>query len=146
MIAWLVLLLLVPMSAWAESVCLTWTNDPAPLASPTMTVYRSSTGAPGSFVKVADLSGTATTYCDATVPTTWTTAYYYVQSANGQTAVVSRAVNVVTPPPPPPPVPVEDPRIGTLERQLAGICRAAKAMGGTSTSLAGRLRKEIPCL
>jgi hypothetical protein len=26
------------------------------------------------------------------------------------------------------------------------ICRAAKAMGGNATTLAGRLRKEIPCL
>ena len=36
-------------------------------------------------------------------------------------------------------------RIATLESQLAGVCRAAKQMGGSATSLAGRLRKEIPC-
>lgn len=36
-------------------------------------------------------------------------------------------------------------RLDALEAKLAGICRAAKAMGGTATTLAGRLRKEIPC-
>jgi hypothetical protein len=43
-------------------------------------------------------------------------------------------------------VPVDDPRLLKLEAQMAGICRAAKAMGGTASTLAGRLRKEIPCL
>jgi hypothetical protein len=41
---------------------------------------------------------------------------------------------------------LEAPRIATLEAQLASICRAAKAMGGSPTSFAGRIRKEVPCL
>jgi hypothetical protein len=38
-----------------------------------------------------------------------------------------------------------DARLLLLEAKMAGVCRAAKAMGGSSTSLAGRLRKEVPC-
>lgn len=36
-------------------------------------------------------------------------------------------------------------QVQALEAKLDGICRAAKAMGGKPTTLAGRLRKEIPC-
>jgi hypothetical protein len=36
--------------------------------------------------------------------------------------------------------------VAKLQAQLAGVCRAAKLMGGSATTLAGRLRKEIPCL
>jgi hypothetical protein len=32
-----------------------------------------------------------------------------------------------------------------LKSKVEGICRAAKAMGGTATSFAGRIRKEVPC-
>jgi len=43
------------------------------------------------------------------------------------------------------PAPVIDSRVLALDAKLAGICRAAKAMSSTSTSFAGRIRKEIPC-
>jgi hypothetical protein len=36
-----------------------------------------------------------------------------------------------------------DPRIAKLEAQMAGLCRAAKAMGGTATTFAGRVRNEV---
>jgi hypothetical protein len=36
-------------------------------------------------------------------------------------------------------------RVTAAESKLAGVCRAAKAMGGSSTSLAGRLRAQMPC-
>jgi hypothetical protein len=40
---------------------------------------------------------------------------------------------------------VTDTAILELTSKLEGLCRAAKAMGGTATSFAGRIRKEVPC-
>jgi hypothetical protein len=64
--------------------------------------------------------------------------WYRVTNATGVSNTVQYTIPIVAS--------FEDPRIAKLEAQLAGICRAAKAMGGTSTSFAGRIRKEIPCL
>lgn len=81
-----------------------------------------------------------------TLDTTY--GYYMIQNSGGN----SNVVQYVAPPPvPPPPPPVDDDSkmqadILKLQSQMAGICRAAKAMGGSPTSLAGRLRKEVPCL
>jgi hypothetical protein len=36
--------------------------------------------------------------------------------------------------------------VSEVDKLKDSICRAAKAMGGTATTFAGRIRKEVPCL
>jgi hypothetical protein len=66
--------------------------------------------------------------------------WYRVTNATGVSNVVQYTIPIVAG------LSLEAPRIATLEAQLASICRAAKAMGGSPTSFAGRIRKEVPCL
>jgi hypothetical protein len=101
---------------------------------PSVTIERANT-ASGPFTVVTTIPSSTTRFY--VVPDNF---FYRVSNPAGS----SNTVQVVIAPEPTP-VPV-DPRILKLEEQVAGICRAAKAMGGNATTLAGRLRKEIPCL
>jgi hypothetical protein len=102
---------------------------------PSVTIERANTSS-GPFTVVTTIPSSTTRF-----HVTPDNFFYRVSNPAGS----SNTVQVVIAPEPTP-VPVVDPRILKLEEQMAGICRAAKAMGGNATTLAGRLRKEIPCL
>lgn len=97
-------------------------------------------GATSVFKPVASF-GKVTTGSDATVfvdgDYCWALSAFDTQNNESRLSIgFGKRVTTVT----------EDTRIKKLEGQVDAICRAAKAMGGTATTFAGRIRKEVPCL
>jgi hypothetical protein len=90
---------------------------------PTVTIERAN-NASGPFTVVTTIPASTTRFHVVA-----DNFYYRVSNPVGS----SNTVQVV--------IPVSE--VDTLKNS---ICRAAKAMGGTATTFAGRLRKEIPCL
>jgi hypothetical protein len=129
---WSIKVWLLFCSLWlgveAQAAELLWTYTTTNVG-PTVTIERAN-NASGPFTVVTSLPSSTTKFY--VVPDNF---FYRVSNPVGS----SNTVQVVI-------VPVDDPRLLKLEAQMAGICRAAKAMGGTASTLAGRLRKEIPCL
>ena len=131
--------------AQATAPSLSWSIEEAPLAcsvqTPNTMVQRSGSQG-GPYGTIATVPITTTRW---SLPLVGDNQWYRVATACGVSNVVQYLASSV-----PPPTVDDDSvlqaEIATLKSQLAGICRAAKAMGGSSISLAGRLRKEIPCL
>jgi hypothetical protein len=102
--------------------------------------------ASGPFTTIATIPSLPSTYPEPAVPTGWTAVYYRIHNDGGDSNVAGYVLPVVTP------TTTTDPRVDALllrmtaeESKMAGVCRAAKAMGGSPNSFAGRIRKEVPC-
>lgn len=139
-------MLATPVSA-ARSVQITWTpNTETDLAGYKIYYGFLSCEAVGPMLPVVTL-GKVSSYTLGNLPddTTVVSARVTAVDAAGNESPKSACVQQ-TWAPLSPEVTALKTDVAKLQAQLAGICRAAKAMGGTATSLAGRLRKEIPCL
>jgi hypothetical protein len=124
---WSIKALLLSCFLWlgvsAEASDLVWKYTTTNVG-PTVTIERAN-NASGPFTVVTTIPSSTTKFY--VVPDNF---FYRVSNPVG----VSNTVQVVI-------VPVDE--VGKLKDS---ICRAAKAMGGTATTFAGRIRKEIPCL
>lgn len=166
MIALLVLLLFLPMTAFATDFTWEWPVNNADITgfrlyrapglcaangifALTVTFPKVNVGtdpaplAPGSYCwtltsfNISNLESVQSNKVEKTIVVTGPTLEERVTALEVQIALLSGRVTALDT--------VMTGRIATLESQLAGVCRAAKQMGGSATSLAGRLRKEIPC-
>jgi hypothetical protein len=118
----MILLVLLLFAVSAEASDLVWQYTTTNIG-PTVTIERAN-NASGPFTVVT------------TIPSS--TTRFYVVADNffyrvSNTVGSSNTVQVVIP-------------VSEVDKLKTSICKAAKAMGGTDLTLAGRLRKEIPCL
>jgi hypothetical protein len=156
MLIWLLLI------GSAQAGTLSWDYDTTVGTIPATATVQRAPAISGPFTNLAIIPSLPSTYPEPIVPTGWLAVYYRIHNDGGDSNVAGYVLPVVEPTP----TTTLDIRVGLLETQvsilqsqmavmqsrvtaaeskLAGICRAAKAMGGSSTSFAGRIRKEVPC-
>jgi hypothetical protein len=128
----------------AQASTLAWDYDTTLGPIPTTATVQRGPASAGPFTDLATIASLPSSYPEPVVPTGWTAVYYRISNAGGLSNVTGYVLPVATT--------TTDTRVDALllrmtaaESKLAGVCRAAKAAGGSSTSLAGRLRTQIPC-
>jgi hypothetical protein len=118
----MMILLFLLLAVNAEASDLVWQYTTTNVG-PTVTIERAN-NVSGPFTVVTTLPSSTTRFY--VVPDNF---YYRVSNPVG----ASNTVQVVIP-------------VSEVDKLKDSICRAAKAMGGTATTFAGRIRKEVPCL
>lgn len=128
----------------AQAGTLLWDYDTSIGPIPATATVQHAAVFTGPFLDVATIPSLPSTYPEPLVPTGWTAVYYRIHNDGGDSNVAGYVLPVTTI--------TTDPRVDALllrmtsaESKLAGLCRAAKATGGSPTSFAGRVRKEVPC-